>query len=274
MASKVFITCAITGAETTKEQNPALPITPEEIADSTFEAFKAGASIVHLHVRDKNGKPTQDVQIFKKTMELIRRRCDIVIEVTTGGAVGMTPEERLQPLILEPEMASLDCGTVNFGNDYIVNTLPMMREFAHQMLSKNIRPTLECFDLSHIFASLELIKEGLVKPPFHYGFVMNVPGGVKYEADTLGFFLSKIPKGSFWTAMGIGGKASLPAMAGALSYGGSLRVGFEDNVYYLKNRLAKGNYELVERAARLITEFGAEVATPQDVRKILSLRGV
>jgi 3-keto-5-aminohexanoate cleavage enzyme len=271
--AKVFITCAVTGAETTREQNPNLPITPEEIAHAAHEAYLAGAGILHLHVRDPKGQPTQDLEVFKTTIDLIRKKCDIIIEVTTGGAVGMTPEERLQPVRLEPEMASLDCGTVNFGNDYIVNTLPMMREFAALMQDKKVRPTLECFDLSHIFASQVLIKEGLVKPPFHYGFVMNVPGGVKYEADTLGFFLGKIPKESLWTAMGIGGKASLPALAGALTYGGNIRVGFEDNVYFAKDRLAKSNGELVARAAHLVKEFGFEVATPADIRKALALRG-
>jgi 3-keto-5-aminohexanoate cleavage enzyme len=270
---KMVITCSITGAETTREHNPNLPITPEEIADGAYEAWAAGASILHLHVRDAQGKPTQDIAVFKKTMELIRKRCDIVIEVTTGGAVGMTPEERLQPVQLEPEMASLDCGTVNFGDEYIVNTMPMMRDFAREMQARKVRPTLECFDLSHIYASQVLIAEGLVKPPFHYGFVMNVPGGVKYEPDVLALFLNKIPKEAHFTVMGIGGRGSLMAQYGAIEFGGFMRVGFEDNVYYSKGRLAKSNAELVERAVRLAHEAGLEIAKPNDVRKLLELRG-
>ncbi|MBU3917190.1 3-keto-5-aminohexanoate cleavage protein, partial [bacterium] len=125
---KAIITCAVTGAETTKRDNPNLPVSPTEIADAAHEAFQAGASILHLHVRDKDGLPTQNLEIFRETIDLIRKKCDIVIEVTTGGAVGMTLEERLQPLMLNPEMASLDCGSVNFGDDYLVNTLPMMRD--------------------------------------------------------------------------------------------------------------------------------------------------
>ena len=175
MANKMVITCALTGAETTKAQAPALPVTPEELADAAAEACLAGASIVHLHARNNDGSPTADVKVFKAAIDLIRRKCDVVIEITTGGAVGMTPEERIAPVSLRPDMASLDCGTVNFGNDYIVNTLPIMRQFASEMNKYNVRPTLECFDVSHVQSSHLLIKEGLIKPPYHYGFVMNVP---------------------------------------------------------------------------------------------------
>ena len=271
MSQKVVITCAVTGAETTRAQNPALPLTPAEIADAAYEAWLAGASILHLHVRDAEGRPTQDLAVFKDAIDRIRRKCDLVIETTTGGAVGMTPEERLQPVTLDPEMASLDCGTVNFGDDYIVNTLPMMREFANLMKARGVRPTLECFDLSHVYASQVLIREQLVEPPFHYGFVLNVPGGVAYEPDVLDLMVRKAPQGAFWTAMGIG-RANLSAIYGALAMGGFVRVGFEDNVYFSKGVLAKSNAELVARAARIVREAGAEPATPDDVRQLLKLR--
>jgi 3-keto-5-aminohexanoate cleavage enzyme len=271
MDNKVVITCAITGAETTRAQNPALPLTPAEIADAAYDAWLAGASVLHLHVRDAAGNPTQDLAVFKDAIDRVRAKCDIVIETTTGGAVGMTPEERLQPVTLDPDMASLDCGTVNFGNEFIVNTLPMMREFASLMKARGVRPTLECFDLSHVYASHTLIKEGLVEPPFHYGFVLNVPGGVVYEPDVLDLFVRKLPAGAFWTAMGIG-RANLPAIYGALAMGGFVRVGFEDNVYFSKGVLAKSNAELVERAARIIVEAGQRPATPADVRAMLKLR--
>lgn len=271
MADKVIITCAVTGAETTRAQNPALPLTPAEIADAAYDAWLAGASVLHLHVRDKEGKPTQDLKVFKEAIDRVRAKCDIVIETTTGGAVGDTPEERLQPVTLDPDMASLDCGTVNFGNEFIVNTLPLMREFAALMRERKVRPTLECFDLSHVYASRVLIKEGLLQAPFHYGFVLNVPGGVAYEPDVLEFFVRKLPEGAFWTAMGIG-RANLPAIYGALALGGNIRVGFEDNVYYAKGVLAKSNAELVERAARIARETGREVAKPSDVRSMLDLR--
>ena len=169
-------------------------------------------------------------------------------------------------------MASLDCGTVNFGDDHIVNTLPMMREFAREMQARSIRPTLECFDLSHVYASRTLIEEGLIHPPFHYGLVMNAPAGVRYDIETLDFFVRRLPQDSYWTVMGIGGKASLQSHFGALTLGGFIRVGLEENVYYSKGVLAESNAQLVERAARLAVEAGCEIATPADVRRILELK--
>lgn len=269
---KIVITCAVTGAETTKKDNPNLPVTPDEIAQSAYEAFLAGASILHLHVRDKNGLPTQDVNIFYETIQKIRSKCDIVIEVTTGGAVGMSIEERMQPLALKPEMASIDCGTINFGDDYIVNTLPTIKEFAKVMTEHGVRPTMECFDLSHVDTSLRLINEGVFEPPFHFGFVLNVPGGLRFNMETLGILVNRIPNNSFWTVMGIGGKASLQAIYGAISFGGFARVGLEDNVYYSKGKLAQSNGQLVERGVRIAKEYGCEIATPDDVRTLLKLR--
>ncbi len=272
MDNKVIITCAVTGAETTKAMQPALPVTPEEIAQSAYEAWQAGASILHLHVRKDDGTPTQDVEVFRKAIALVRSKCDLVIEVTTGGAAWMTPEERLQPVTLNPEMASLDCGTVNFGDEYIVNTLPIMRHFAQEMKDRGVRPTLECFDLGHVYASHILIKEGLIEAPFHYGLVLNVPGAAKYEVDVLEFMVRKLPKGAFFTAFGIGGKAHVDSIYGTLALGGHIRVGFEDNIYYSKGRLATSNAELVERAARIAKDCGRELARPDDVRAMFQLR--
>ncbi|MCU4156259.1 3-keto-5-aminohexanoate cleavage protein [Carboxylicivirga sp. A043] len=272
---KMIITCAVCGAETTREHNPNLPLTPLEIADATYDAYKAGASIVHLHVRDENGGPTQDPEVFKEAIRLIRERCDIVIEITTGGAVGMTDDERVAVIEeIQPEMASLDCGTVNFGDEYIVNTLPTMRRFAKEMIKHNVRPTLECFDISHVAAADILIKEGLLKPPYHYGFVMNVPAAIPYDIELLNLLVSRIPEGAHWTVMGVG-RACLPAHYGAYAIGnGFIRVGFEDNVYYEKGVLADSNAQLVERTAKLSRDAGYEIATPADVREILQLKGI
>jgi len=269
--SKVAITVAITGAETTKEKCPNLPITPDEIADSTYEAYLAGASIVHLHVRNDDGSPTQDVNVFKRAIELIRKKCDIVIEITTGGAVGMSADERIKPVSLEPDMASLDCGTVNFGDEYIINTLPIMRHFANEMNKYKVKPTLECFDYSHIESAKLLIKEGLIKEPYHFGLVLNVPGILPYTPKILSQMIDMLPLNSYFTVMGIG-KAHLGAIYGAIAFGGFIRVGFEDNIYYSKGVVAKSNAEFVERAARIIREAQMEIATPGDVRKMFELR--
>ncbi|MBN2658882.1 MAG: 3-keto-5-aminohexanoate cleavage protein [Spirochaetales bacterium] len=273
MKNKKIISCAICGAETTREHNPNLPLTPGELADAAYEAWKAGAAIIHLHVRDEEGKATQDMETFRKTIGLIREKCDVIVEVTTGGAVGMTDDERLEVVSLNPEMASLDCGTMNFGDDYILNTLPVMKKFAIAMKERDIRPTLECFDLSHVYAAQMLVGEGLVEAPYHFSFVLGVPGGVRYDVETLDFMVRRIPAEADWTIIGIGGKASLQAHYGALSLGGHLRVGFEDNVYFSKGVLAESNAQLVERAVRIIQEAGFEPATPDEVRKHFKLRG-
>ncbi|MGD9639115.1 MAG: 3-keto-5-aminohexanoate cleavage protein [Alphaproteobacteria bacterium] len=270
--NKTIITCAVCGAETTREQNPNLPITPDEIAAAALEARKAGAAILHLHVRKNDGSPTQDIEVFKEAIKKIRDLTDLVIEVTTGGAVGMSLEERLMPLKLKPEMASLDCGTVNFGDDYIINTMPMMRDAAKEMNKYEVRPTIECFDISHIDASKILIREGLIEAPLHYGLVFNVPSAVRYDAETLSFFVKRLPEGANWTAVGVGGKAALEASVGALAMGGNIRVGFEDNVYMTKGVLAQSNAELVERAAKMITACGNLVATPDDVRTMFKIK--
>lgn len=271
MANKMVITCAISGAETTKAQQPALPVTPEELAAAAAEARDAGASIVHLHVRNDDGSPTADIKVFKKAIDLIRAKSDIVVEITTGGAVGMTPEERIAPVALKPDMASLDCGTVNFGDEYIVNTLPIMRQFASEMNRHGVRPTLECFDVSHVQSSHILIKEGLIKPPYHYGFVMQVPAALSFSVKTLSYMIDQLPQESYFTVMGIG-RMHIPGICGAIASGGFIRVGFEDNIYYSKGRLAKSNAEFVERAARISREAGLEIATPSDVRQIFDLK--
>jgi 3-keto-5-aminohexanoate cleavage enzyme len=271
--NKTIITCAITGAETTLQQNPAVPVTPKEIAEAAKQASEAGASILHLHVRDENAGPTQDVDIFRQAIELIRSKCDIVIEITTGGAVGMTIEERMAPLVLEPEMASLDCGTCNFGDDYIINTLPDMKRFAEEMQRLGVRPTLECFDISHIDSSKILIEEGLVQEPFHYGLVLNVPGGIRYDEETLRFMVNRLPHNSFWTTIGIGGRISVRKIEDSMTNNGFVRVGFEDNVFFGKGELAVSNAQLVERAARIAKDHGLTIATPSDVRQMFKLRG-
>jgi 3-keto-5-aminohexanoate cleavage enzyme len=270
---KIVITCACTGAETTVAQNPALPISPDQVAQTAEECRAAGAAILHLHVRDDKGMATQSVARFKEAIEAIRKKTDIVIEITTGGAVGDTAEERLRPVKeLQPEMASLDCGTVNFGDEYIVNDLPTMRAFAAEFKRLKVRATLECFDLGHVYASHYLLKEGLIEAPLHYGFVLNVPGAVPYSVENLSAFMKAMPTGANFTVMGIG-RSSLPAQFGAIANSGWIRVGFEDNVFFSKGVLAKSNAELVERAVRISHEAGLKPATPDEVRSYLKLRG-
>jgi len=267
---KLIITVAITGAEVTKEQNPNLPVTPEEIAEEAYRCYLAGASMVHLHVRDKDGKPTQDKEIFKRTMELIRERCNIIIQVSTGGAVGMTKEERIQPVYLRPEMATLTTGTVNFGEDVFYNPPEYIEHFAVEMVKMGVKPEIEVFEVGMIENAQRLVKRGILKNPLHYDFVMGVPGGIPGTVKNLLHLVESLPPNSTWSVAGIG-RTELPLATASIILGGHVRVGFEDNIYYKKGVLAESNAQLVERVVRIARELDREVATPDEARKILGL---
>ncbi|CCJ33653.1 MULTISPECIES: 3-keto-5-aminohexanoate cleavage protein [Caloramator] len=271
---KLIITAAICGAEVTKKHNPNVPYTVEEIAREAEAAYKAGASIIHLHVRNDDGTPTQDKERFRVCMEAIRERCkDVIIQPSTGGAVGMTNEERLQPIYLKPEMATLDCGTLNFGGDDIfVNTENTIIYFAKRMKELGIKPELEVFDKGMIDMALRLHKKGFIEGPLHFNFVMGVNGGISGEPRDLLFMAESIPKDATWTVTGIG-RYEMPLATMAIIMGGHVRVGFEDNVYISKGVLAKSNGELVEKVVRIAKELGREIATPDEARKILGIKG-
>lgn len=269
---KLIITCALTGAEVTKEQNPAVPYTPEEMAQSAYEAYSAGASILHLHVRDDNGKPTQSKERFRQNIEAVRKRCpNAIIQVSTGGAVGMSDDERLQPVELFPEMATLDAGTINFGDDIFVNSWPSLMNFAKRMKDNNVKPEIEVFDRGMIESAVRLHKMGLIDAPMHFDFVLGVPGGMPATMEDLMHMVRSIPAGSTWTVAGVG-RFQLPMAVAAIIAGGHARVGLEDNIYYTKGVLVKSNGEFVERVVRLAKEIGREVATPDEARRILSLK--
>ena len=242
---KLIITAAICGAEVLKEHNPAVPYTVEECVREAKSAYNAGASIIHLHVRYDDGTPTQDKERFRVIMEAIRKECpDIIIQPSTGGAVGMSNDERLQPTELMPEMATLDCGTLNFGGDDIFeNTENTIKYFGQRMIERGIKPELEVFDKSMIDMALRLQKKGFISLPMHFDFVM---GGI--------------------------GRYEFPLAMAAIIDGGHVRVGFEDNVYLSKGVLAKSNGELVEKVVRMAREMGRQIASPAEAREILSLK--
>lgn len=269
---KLIITAAICGAEVTKENNPAVPYTVEEIGREAELAYKAGASIIHLHVRYDDGTPTQDRERFRLCMEEIRRRCpDAIIQPSTGGAVGMSDEERLQPVDLLPEMATLDCGTCNFGGDDIfVNTENTIKNFGQKMIQLGVKPEVEVFDKGMIDMAVRLQKKGFIKAPMHFNFVMGVNGGISGQPRDLVFMAGSIPQGSTYTVSGVG-RNEFPMAAVSIVMGGHVRVGFEDNVYLSKGVLAKSNGELVEKVVRLAKELGREMATPKEAREILGL---
>lgn len=267
---KLIITAAISGAEVTKEHNPAVPYTVEEIGIQAESAYKAGASIIHLHVRDDDGTPTQDKERYRVCMEEIKRRCpDVIIQPSTGGAVGMSDIERLQPTELSPEMATLDCGTVNFGGDEVfVNTENTIKNFGKLMIERGVKPEVEVFDKGMVDYAIRFAKQGFIKTPMHFDFVLGVQQAA--TARDLAFLVDSIPAGSTWTVAGIG-RHEFPMATLAIVMGGHVRVGFEDNIYLSKGVLAKTNGELVEKVVRIAKELGREIATPAEARKILGL---
>lgn len=271
--AKLIITAAICGAEVTKEQNPAVPYTVEEIVREAKSAVDAGAAIVHLHVREDDGTPTQSKARFKECIDAIYKECpDVILIPSTGGAVGMTAEERLQPTELFPEMATLDCGTCNFGDDVFENTMPTMRAFGKRMLENDIKPEYECFEMGHLDTILTMAKKGQVPgDPMQFNFVLGVHGCTPATVQNLCWLVNAIPAGSTWTATGIGRHAFTLAAA-AIAMGGNVRVGFEDSVYLEKGVLAKSNGEMVAKVVRIAKEMGREIATSAEAREILGLK--
>lgn len=271
---KLIITAAICGAEVTKAQNPAVPYTVEEIAAEAKAAYDAGAAIVHLHVRYDDGTPTQNHERFQECENAIYKLCpDVILIPSTGGAVGMTPDERLDSTNTNPvpEMATLDCGTCNFGDEIFDNTMPTMRAFGKRMLDKGIKPEYECFEMGHLDTILTMARKGEVPGhPMQFNFVLGVPGCTPATVGNLQWLVNNIPAGSTWTATGIGRNAFTLA-APAIAMGGNVRVGFEDNLYLERGVLAKSNGELVAKVVRIAKEMGRGIATPAEARAILGL---
>ena len=271
--NKLIITAALVGAEVTRQEQPHLPLTPSEIADAAHDAWLAGASIVHLHARKPDGTSTQSATVFAEIIRLIRQRCDVIIQVSTGGAVGMTAAERLEPVTLKPEMATLTTGSVNFGGDIFVNSPADIEQFAKTIQQVGVKPEIEVFDSGMITTALRLLKQGLLTPPLHFDFVLGVPGAAPATLKTLLHLVEMLPPDASWSVAGIGA-AELPLALHATLMGGHVRVGFEDNIFFRKGVLAESNAQLVERVARLSREVGREVASPAEARIMLGLPGI
>ena len=270
--SKVIITAAISGAEVTKEMNPAVPYRVEEFVREAKSAADAGAAIIHLHARHDNGSPTQDRERYRIIMDAIREACpQVIIQPSTGGATGMTAQERLQPTELDPEMASLDCGTMNFGGDEIfINTENMIIEFAARMRERGIKPELECFDKSHIDMALRLVRQGHIDRPLHFNIVLGVNGGATATPRDLLFLRHSLPEDASYTVTAMG-RQQLPLNVMAMAMGGHPRTGFEDNLYYARGVKAESNGQLVARLVRIAKEMNLEIASPDEARQILKM---
>jgi len=300
---KTIVSCAVTGAIHTPTMSPHLPITVEEIAAEAIAAAEAGASIVHVHVRDEEtGEPITDLDLFREVAETIADGCDAVVQPTTGGAPTMAPEERIRVVPeLEPEMASCNMGSINFGlyqlvekydefqydweADYLDGTRDLIFQNTFEDLETILpvfddhgtKPELEVYDVGHLYNAKHLLDRGLLRTPLHIQFVMGIHGGIGASAKNLTHLVDVADDlfGDEFTFSVIGaGRNEFPLGTQAVSMGGHARVGLEDNLYLERGRLAESNAELVEKMVRLTREVaGREIATPSETREILDLKG-
>ncbi len=265
----LIITCAPVGAEVRPDQTPHLPYTPPLLGETARAVREAGGSIIHVHCRNDDGTNTHSVERFREAYEAIRAQSDLIVQFSTGGAIGMTPEERASVLELRPEMATLTCGSVNFGDDIFENSFPIMRGILKRMNEFGVRPELEIFDKGHIANARKLARERLLSFPQHCDLVLGVPGGLDATVQNLADLVDNLPDRCTWSVAGIG-RQQLPMAMAAIAMGGHVRVGLEDNLFYSRGRLAR-NEELVARVARIAAEAGRPIATPDQARAILGL---
>jgi len=267
---KLIITVAVTGSLPTKRATPHVPITPEEIIQAGIACEAAGASVIHIHARNpEDESPSTDFSLFEKICRGIEADTNLITQISTGGRAGMAYEKRCERLRLQPEMASLTTGSVNFPNSVYENSPQLIEALAADMLKYRIKPEMEIFDVSMISNAIALVEKELVAPPLHFDFVMGLKGAIPATVENLVHMRSSLPPGSTWTAAGIG-KAQLPMAALAVLMGGHARVGLEDNIYFNRGELAT-NEQLIGRVVQLARIFGRDVATPDEARKILNL---
>ncbi len=271
---KLIITAAITGSRISREKSPFIPLTPEEIVEEAVRSHGAGAAMVHIHVRDPETRlGTQNLELFRRVTRAIEERCDVIQCLTTSGIPGrnLPEEERMAPLELNPEIASFDAGSMNFGPLLYICSPQWLERLAGEMLERGVVPELEIFDTGMMGSCLGLIEKGLIRKPYVFQFVLGIPTGAPAAAPILSLLVESLPEGSLWFAAGIG-RAQLPMALSAMTKGGHVRVGLEDNLYYSRGVLAKSNAEHVARVVRLAGELGREVASPDEARALLGIR--
>lgn len=264
----LLITAAINGAEVTRHQNPTLPLTPAEVADEVRRCEQEGAAVIHMHGRLADGSPTQDIDVYRAYFEAIREESRVIVQFSTGGAVGMSLEERISALALRPEMASLTTGSVNFGNGLFRNTLPEVRTIASRLQQFEIRPEIEVFDLSMLDTARRLADDGLLRGPQHVNFVLGVPGAMAARTSHVDYLVSQLPHGWTWGVAGVG-QHEFPMAEHAIRSGGHVRVGLEDNIYLQRGVLADGSWSLVREVARRASEAGRPVMDLRAARGML-----
>ncbi len=273
MSKAAIISVAITGSQPTKAQNPAVPVTSQEQIESTHAAYEAGAALVHIHVRDADGKPSSDAARFAEVQAGIRKHCpDIIVQHSTGGR-GRDATERGSCIALRPDMCSLATGSVNFATIIYENPPQLVEEMAKAMIENGVKPECELFDLAMLYNARSLLDKGLLKGPAHVQFVLGIPNALPAREKVLNFMIDELHDvlpGATWTAAGIG-RLQLDVNHWALQRGGHARTGLEDNIYFEKGRLAASNAELVKRVADLCGKYNRHPATPAEARALLSL---
>ncbi|WP_165313991.1 3-keto-5-aminohexanoate cleavage protein [Vibrio ziniensis] len=274
MGNEVIISAALTGAVTPKEMNEHIPLTPAEIAEDAYKCWKAGASVVHLHMRDDQGLGTMDKNKFAETIRLIReyKDCDVIINCTTSGDHRATDAERMAHVgsLQGIEMASFDAGSFNWmPGGVFMNSPQFLNDLGEVLTGRGIKPEIEIFDSGMLGVADYYVKQEKLKAPLHYQFCLGVPGAMPATVENLLYLVNQIPAGSTWSAFGIG-KHHIPIMYAALALGGNIRVGLEDNVYFSKGVPAT-NVGLVERAVKAIELAGKTVAKPAVARQILGI---
>ena len=266
----LIVTVAAVGAEVTREQQPNLPITSEDLARDAAECEAAGASIYHLHVRDADGRPTMDVETFRRAYDAITAATDLIVQFTSGGAVGDGDDARIAPLSLKPEMATLTTGTVNFGSEVFLNPAPLVERLYLQMRASGTLPEFEIFEAGMIANAARLLDEHGDGHHRHFDFVLGVPGALPAGPGVIDFLRSLLPEGATWSATGIG-RAHDQVMRETIRSGGHVRTGFEDVRYLEPGRVATSNAELVEKVAVLAADHARPLATPDTARDLLGL---
>ena len=270
---KLIITVAPTGSVPRKKDTPHVPVTPDEIAETAYCCEQEGAAIIHVHCRDDQERPTSHYEIFRETVDKIRRRTKLVVMTSTSGIAGTTDEERAEPLRTKPEMGSLTTGSLNFAGRkpsiVYVNTVETVQFLAKRMLDLGIKPEIEAFDVGFISQGRKLIETGLVPEPAHFQLVMGVDGGVPATIENVLHMRDQLPPTATYVVAGMS-RMQLPMTTMAILMGGHVRVGLEDNLYLRKGVLAR-NEELVARARHLAEDFQREVASPDEARKVMGL---
>jgi 3-keto-5-aminohexanoate cleavage enzyme len=267
----VVVTVAVTGADVFRENNPNIPYTTEEIANSTIEAAGAGATVAHLHVREDDGTPSGRPELFVDVIERIRAGCDVLTMVSTGGANDMTIEERTTGLEAKPDISGVESGSMNFGDETFITPPPAGRGIVERATNAGIALEVEAFDVGHVVSAVRWLEQGILEPPMRINLVFGVPGGIDASPEALQAMLRPLPPETFWTVTCIG-RHHQRMMALALLLGApGIRTGLEDVSYISKGVLAPSNAALVEMAVGMASNLGREVATQEQARELLQL---